>query len=146
MSRIVSSRTAVFVAGIVLALALIGGAIVFRSAGLEFEATSGEAAQKPLKTAYAHVSPNGAIARSRGTVKVQKVEGKPNQYCFDLGFVPRVAVASAFWNNSAWVSTATKDDNFNTGCAAPFDDAAAQVFAEPISAAGDVGFKIIFQR
>ena len=57
------------------------------------------------------------------------------------------AVASAFWANSAWVSTATKDDNFsNTGCTAPFNDAAAQVYSGNMDATGDVGFKIIFQR
>jgi len=55
-------------------------------------------------------------------------------------------VASAFWSNSAWVSTTTKDDGTTTHCPAPFDDAAAQVYADNMSATGDVGFKIIFQR
>jgi hypothetical protein len=121
MSRIVSSRAAVFAAGVVLTLALIGGVVTAGVVGLEFGATSGEAAVKPLKTAYAHVNGNGTIARSRGSVRVQKVASaaNKNQYCFDLDFVPKVAVASAFWINSAWVSTATKDDNFSTGCTAP---------------------------
>jgi hypothetical protein len=147
MSQIVSCRAAVFVAGVVLALALIGGVVAFGPAGLEFGATSSEAATRPLKTAYAFVDATGTILRSRGSVKIKEVAGKSNQYCFDVDFIPKVAVASAFWNNGAWVSTATKGDGFNiTGCAEPFDDAAAQVFAEPISAAGDVGFNIVFQR
>jgi hypothetical protein len=144
MSRIVSSRAVLFVAGVVLTVVLIGGVIVFGPAGLEFGATSGEAATKPLKTAYAHVTGTGTIARSRGSVKVNEVAA--NQYCFDLGFVPKVAVASAFWNNNAWVSTATKGDSFDTNCDAPFDDAAAQVWDNPVSDANDVGFKIVFHQ
>ena len=55
MSRIVSSRAAVFVAGVVLTLAVIGGVVMAGVVGLELGATSGEAATKPLKTAYAFV-------------------------------------------------------------------------------------------
>jgi hypothetical protein len=147
MSRIASSRAAVFVAGVVLALVLVGGVVAFGPASLEFGATSGEAATRPLKTAYAFVDATGTILRSRGSVKIKEVAGKSNQYCFDLDFVPKVAVASAFWNNGAWVSTATKGDGFNlTGCAAPFDDAAAQVFAAEMPAADTVGFNIVFHR
>jgi hypothetical protein len=147
MLRIVSCRAAVFVAGVVLTLALIGGVVLTGVVGLEFGATSGEAATRPLKTAYAFVDGTGTILRSRGSVKVKEVATQSNQYCFDLGFVPKVAVASAYWSNGAWVSTVTKGDGFNiTNCAAPFDDAAVQVHAEPISAAGEVGFNIVFHQ
>jgi hypothetical protein len=144
MSKIVASPVAVFVAGVALACALAAGVVASGLVGLEFGTPSGEAASKRLKTAYAFVNSNGVIARSRGSVQIQEVAA--NQYCFDLGFVPSVAVASAFWNNNAWVSTSTKEDGFDTNCEAPFDDAAAQVFADPVSAAGDVGFTIVFHR
>ncbi len=130
---------------IAFAFAMVSGLLASGLAGREMELTSGEAAPAPFLTAYAHVNGNATIAHSRGAVKIKEGD-KPNQYCFDLEFVPKVAVASAFWSNGAWVSTATKGDNFNTGCDAPYDDAAAQVFTNPIGAANDVGFKIVFHR
>jgi hypothetical protein len=58
MSRIASSRAAAFVVGVVLAIGsigLIGGVVMAGVVGLGFGAESGEAAQKPLKTAFASV-------------------------------------------------------------------------------------------
>ncbi len=130
---------------IAFAFAMFGGLLASGLAGRGMGLTSGEDAAAPLLTAYAHVNGNATIARSRGAVKVNEGDN-PNQYCFDLEFVPKVAVASAFWSNGAWVSTATKGDNFGTGCDAPYYAAAAQVFANPIEAANDVGFKIVFHR
>jgi hypothetical protein len=147
MSKIVASPVAVFVAGAALAFALVGGMVALGLVSLEFGTPSSEAASRPLKTAYAFINGTGTILRSRGSVKVKEVAGNSNQYCFDLGFVPKVAVASAYWSNGAWVSTVTKGDGFSlTNCAAPFDDAAVQVHADSVDAAGQVGFNIVFHQ
>lgn len=68
----------------------------------------------------------------------------PSRVCFDLAFVPDVAVGSPFINNAAIVATATPPDNFNQNCPEGFRDAAVRTYSnagveEPVS------FKIMFR-
>ena len=103
---------------------------------------------RPLKTAYAHVYGDGRFDRALNVVEV--VEGtNPNEYCFDLAFKPKVAVASPFVNNDAVVGTWTRPDAaVGFGCPLRADglpwDAAAQVFAADDTGAAQTGFKIVF--
>lgn len=69
-----------------------------------------------------------------------------NLYCFDLAFIPHIAVASPFWNNNAVVATAARDD-VPASCTAPYNDAAARTYAantEPFDR-DDIGFAIVFR-
>jgi hypothetical protein len=69
----------------------------------------------------------------------------PNLYCFDLAFVPHIAVASPFLNNNAVIATAARDD-VPTRCPAPYNDAAARTYAADTGAnQSDIGFAIVFR-
>src|SRR5688572_29362911 len=152
MSRIASCPAAAFVVGVVLAVALIGGVVVAGVVGLEFGAESGEAAQKPLKTAYARIlatknDNNEYFEKSRGVIDVLALESGPTRvYCFDLSFVPKVAAGSAFFNNNATIAVwLSGQDGRPAGCTDPHTDAAARTLAGNTSdQAGDVNFTIIF--
>ena len=154
MSRIVSCRATVFVAGVVLTVALIGGVVIGGVMGLEFGATSGEAATTPLKTAFARVLVNKNAAgeffeKSRGVVDVlADGEGPTRVYCFDLDFVPKVAAGSAFFNNNATVAVWLPGQVGKPAvCTSPHSDAAARTLAGNTSdPANDVNFNIIFHR
>jgi hypothetical protein len=104
------SLAAAFVAGVVLAVCLTVGVVASGLAGLVFGAESGEAAPKPLKTAFARVlvnknANNEFFEKSRGVVDVLAFEsGATRVYCFDLSFVPKVAAGSAHFNNNATVA------------------------------------------
>jgi hypothetical protein len=68
-----------------------------------------------------------------------------NRYCFDLAFVPHIAVASPFINNNAVIATAARDD-VPTRCPAPYNDAAARTYAADTGAnQSDIGFAIMFR-
>jgi hypothetical protein len=151
MSQIVSSRTAVFLAGVVLTVALIGGVIIAGAVGLEFGAQSGEAAPKPLKTAFARVlfDDNAAgeyFEKSRGVVDVLAIgSGTSRVYCFDLSFVPKVAAGSAYFSNNATVAVWLPGQGGNTGCTSPHTDAAAKTLAGNTSEQlAIINFSIIF--
>jgi hypothetical protein len=81
---------------------------------------------------------------SKGVVNVMRTD-PGNRYCFDLSFTPQAAVASANINNNATVGTAVR--NAVSGCSAPFNDAAAIVYAAndlSSAARADVSFGIVF--
>jgi hypothetical protein len=68
-----------------------------------------------------------------------------NLYCFNLAFIPHVAVASPFVNNNAVVATAARDD-VPASCTAPYTDAAARTYAADTGEnRNDIGFAIIFK-
>jgi len=68
-----------------------------------------------------------------------------NLYCFDLAFVPHVAVASSFVNNNAVVGTAARED-VPASCTAPYRDAAARTYAADTGEnRDDIGFAIVFR-
>jgi hypothetical protein len=152
MSRIVSCRAAVFVAGVILILALIGGIVMAGVVSLEFGAESGEAAPKPLKTAFARVlatkNTNGKFfEKSRGVVDVLANGSDATRvYCFDLNFVPKVAAGSAHFNNNATVAVWLPGQGAPpSGCTSPHTDAAARTLAGNTSdPVGVVNFNIIF--
>jgi hypothetical protein len=152
MLRIVSCRAAVFVAGVVLTLALIGGVVMAGVVGLEFGAESGEATPKPLKTAFARVlaiknANNEFFEKSRGVVDVLAFEsGSTRVYCFDLSFAPKVAAGSAFFNNNATIAVwLSGQDGRPAGCTSSLTDAAARTLAGNTSdPMADVNFNIIF--
>ena len=69
----------------------------------------------------------------------------PNLYCFDLAFIPHIAVASPFINNNAVIATAARDD-VPTSCPAPYNDAAARTYAADTGEnRSDIGFAIVFR-
>jgi hypothetical protein len=151
MSRIVSSRVAVFAAGVVLTFALICAVFTAGQAHLGFGAESGEAAPKPLKTAFARVVANQTAAgrffeKSRGVVDVLAIgSGSSRVYCFDLSFVPKVAAGSAFFANNATIAVWLPGQVDATGCPDTHADAAAKTLAGNTSdQVGDVNFNIIF--
>jgi hypothetical protein len=151
MSRIVSGRAAVFVAGVVLTVALIGGVVMTGVVGLEFGAESGEAATRPLKTAFARVLVNETngkfFEKSRGVVDVLAIgSGSTRVYCFDLSFVPKVAAGSAHFNNNATIAVWLPGQGAPpSGCTSPHTDAAARTLAGNTSdPVGVVNFNIIF--
>jgi len=150
MSRIASCPAAVFVAGVALALALIGEVVTVGIVSTGFGAESGEAAQKPLKTAFARVLVNANAGKffekSRGVVDVVAIgSGADRVYCFDLSFVPKVAAGSAYFNNNATVAVLLPGQSGSTSCPNTHPDAAAKTLAgnssDPV---GDVSFNIIF--
>ena len=151
MSRIISCRAAVFVAGVVITLALICAVVTAGVVHRDFGAESGEAAQKPLKTAFARVlfsaNTNGKFfEKSRGVVDVLATgSGSTRVYCFDLSFVPKVAAGSAYFNNNATIAVWLPGQFGNTGCPETHPDAAAKTLAgntsDPVD---DVSFNIIF--
>jgi hypothetical protein len=68
-----------------------------------------------------------------------------NLYCFDLAFIPHIAVASPFVNNNAVVATAARDD-VPASCTAPYNDAAARTYAANTGEnRDDIGFAIVFR-
>jgi hypothetical protein len=65
-------------------------------------------------------------------------------YCFDLAFVPHIAVVSAFTSDNATVGTAARED-VPAACPVGFEDAAARTFAANTSDDNqEVGFAIEF--
>jgi hypothetical protein len=71
--------------------------------------------------------------------------GVANLYCFDLAFIPHVAVASPFVNNNAVVATAARED-VPASCTAPYTDAAARTYAADTGEnRADIGFAIVFR-
>jgi hypothetical protein len=151
MPRIVSCPAAAFVVGVVLAVALIGGVVMAGVVSLEFGAESGEAAPKPLKTAFARVTAtknaNGKyFEKSRGVVDVlAKDSDAARVYCFDLSFVPKVAAVSPFFTNDATVAVWLPGQSASTGCPPSHSDAAAKTYAGDTSLpVGHVSFNIIF--
>jgi hypothetical protein len=151
MSRIASCPAAAFVAGVVLALTLIGGVLMVGVVSLGFGTESGEAARKPLKTAFARAlfekNANGEyFEKSRGVVDVLAIgSGTSRVYCFDLSFVPKVAAGSAYFTNNATVAVWLPGQGGNTGCTSPHTDAAAKTYAgntsDPLAT---INFNIIF--
>jgi hypothetical protein len=49
-------------------------------------------------------------------------------YCFDLAFIPHIAVTSPYVNNNAVIATAARED-VPSRCTAPYNDAAARTYA-----------------
>jgi hypothetical protein len=93
--------------------------------------------------------------RSKGVLSVrQHVTGSGptvTRYCFDLTFDPELAVGSAFINNGAFVSTATRRDSGTnatqvSNCPATEPDAAAIVYDAASASHNDVSFAIIFEQ
>jgi hypothetical protein len=89
--------------------------------------------------------------RSKNVLSVRRVNpggGATFYYCFDLTFVPEVAVGSAFANNGAFVSTATARD-YGTqvaGCPVSEPDAKAVVYDAASATHADVSFSVIFEQ
>jgi hypothetical protein len=153
MSRIASCPAAAFVVGVVLAVALIGGVVMAGVVSLEFGAESGEAAPKPLKTAFARVTHtknnanNEFFEKSRGVVDVAAVgTGADRVYCFDLSFVPKVAAVSPYFTNNATVAVWLPGQSGKPSeCTSPHTDAAAKTYAADTSEErDDLSFNIIF--
>jgi hypothetical protein len=151
MSSITSCRVVVFIAGVVFAAVLIGAVVAAGVTGLWFGAQPGEAASKPLKTAFARVlfddnADGEFFEKSRGVVDVVAVEGAGGRvYCFDLAFVPKVAAGSAFFTNNATVAVWLPDQSGGTGCPETHRDAAARTLAGNTSEQrADINFNIIF--
>jgi hypothetical protein len=92
--------------------------------------------------------------RSKGVLSVrQHVTGSGptvTTYCFDLAFIPEIAVGNAFVNNGAFVSTATARDSSGgtqvTSCPPTEPDAAARTYDASSNARNDVSFSIIFEK
>ena len=90
-------------------------------------------------------------SRSRGVISIQRVtptgSSAASVYCFDLGFTPKVAVASPFFANNAVVATVTPpNDLLNSTCPATHRDMAAQTFAANTSEKReDINFSIMFR-
>jgi hypothetical protein len=83
----------------------------------------------------------------KGVIRTAPTQGgtTASLYCFDLAFVPHIAVASPFINNNAVVATAARED-VPSRCTAPYNDAAARTYAANTSAdTSEVGFAIVFR-
>ena len=152
MSRITSSPAAVFVAGVVLALALVGGVVAGGILGAGFGTESGEAATKPLKTAYARVlfddnADGKYFEKSRGVLDVQAIGNDTNRvYCFNLAFPAKVAAGSPFINNNATIAVWLPGQSLKPAvCDEAHSDAAAKTIAANQSVTfDDINFNIIF--
>ena len=84
------------------------------------------------------------VSGAKGINGVQRSTTDNSVYCFDLTFVPRVAVASAHINNNATVGTGL-GNAVPAGCPTGFRDAAAGTYAANTSAPlSDINFGIIF--
>lgn len=90
-------------------------------------------------------------SRSKGVIGIQRVtpagSSAASVYCFDLGFTPKVAIASPFFANNAVVGTVTPpNDLLNSACPATHRDMAAQTFAANTSEKReDINFSIMFR-
>ena len=77
-------------------------------------------------------------------------EGETSVYCFDLTFTPKTAVGSPHVNNSAWVGTATPDndnvqnDAVSDQCLAPHQDAVVHTYGSDTNDAA-INFQIVFE-
>lgn len=104
--------------------------------------------RRPPPQGYAHITNNGNFdpARSKGVLGVTRAAPNSGVYCFDLAFVPKVAVGSPFTNNNAVVATATPPETSFARCPEGYRDAAAKTYAANTSAeVSDVAFQIVFR-
>lgn len=94
---------------------------------------------------YAQVNVTSATVTLSGSKGINGVRHTDNSvYCFDLAFVPRVAVASANINNNATVGTVL-GNGVPSGCPVGFKDAAARTYAANTSAPNsEINFGIVF--
>ncbi len=96
---------------------------------------------------YAQVNvlnPNPTLSGAKGINGVQRHTTANSIYCFDLTFVPKVAVACAGFNNNATIGTVL-GNAVPSGCPTGFKDAAAITYAANTSAPlSDIHFSIIF--
>ena len=153
-----SGSAALVCVGLALALAFVGGAAValLMGAGAGADAAPALARSRPVKTAYAHVSfsknaDGEYFDRAKGVVDVEVVDVSAEgtdpirrYYCFDLAFVPKVAVGSVYVNNNGTVGTAV-DTHVPGSCPPNYRDAAARTYAANTSEVReDIGFSIVF--
>jgi hypothetical protein len=104
--------------------------------------------QVEIPRGYAQVNVTAATVTVSGAKGINGVQRSSNpdksEYCFDLTFVPKVAVASAHFNNNATVGTILGTGVPST-CPTGFKDAAAKTYAANTGVPNsEVNFRIIF--
>jgi hypothetical protein len=80
-----------------------------------------------------------------------KPSGQTGVFCFDLTFVPKIAVGSPYINNAAFIATSTQPDAGSTtplddACPEGYRDLAVKTYGSDGQPHDQVNFYIVFMR
>ena len=102
---------------------------------------------------FARVASTGDFdpTRSKQVNDVVKPSGQTGVFCFDLTFVPKIAVGSPYINNAAFIATSTRPDAGSTTplddvCPEGYRDLAVKTYGSDSQPHDQVNFNIVFMR